>query len=133
MTPATSAYLILAVAALASCCAAWYERASPGEFDEPNQVNRGRIRSSIALSALLCATSSATIYVVLLLAWVISSHSLVSRSPVATAAIWVGLLSSGYAIVGGLFAYGIQRLLIVASSMATALLWLLDAAASAAV
>jgi hypothetical protein len=133
MTPITSAYLILAVAALASCCAAWYERVSPDEAAEPNQVNRGRFRSSIALSALLCATSSAATYVAFLLAWVISPHSLNGRSPVGAAAIWVGLISSGYAIVGGLFARGIQRLLIVASSLATALLWSLAAAASVAV
>ena len=58
MTSAAIACLILAVAAFASCCAAWYGRVSPSELEEPNQNNHGRFRTSLALSALLCVTFS---------------------------------------------------------------------------
>jgi hypothetical protein len=133
MTSAAIACLILAVSALASCCAAWYGRVSLSAPDGPNQTNRGRFRSSIALSALLFATSSAAIYVAFLLAWAYSSHSINGRQPLGAAAIWVGLISAVYAIVGGLFARGAQRLLIVVSSMAVAFLWILAGAASVAV
>jgi len=133
MTSAAIECLILAVAAFASCCAAWYGRVSPSELEEPNQNNHGRFRSSLALSALLCVTSSAAIYVAFLLAWAYSPHSINGRQPLGSAAIWVGLISAIYAIVGGLFARGAQRLLIVVSSMAVAFLWILAGAASVAV
>src|SRR5271154_97062 len=62
----------------------------------------------------------AAIYVAFLLAWAYSPHSINGRQPLGSAAIWVGLISAIYAIVGGLFARGAQRLLIVVSSMAVA-------------
>jgi len=127
------ACLILAVSALGSCGAAWYGRVSFGEADETNQTKHGRLRSSLALSALLCATASAAVYVAFLLAWAYSSHSINGRQPLGTVAIWVGWISAVYAIVGGLFARGVQRVLIVVGSMAAAFLWMLAGAASAAV
>src|SRR5205807_556228 len=107
--------LVLAVSALAMCCAAWYSRFFPSGSEESNQSDRGRFRRPIALAALLCATSSAAIYVTFLLLWAYS-HSFDGRQPVGAASIWLGLISSLYAIVGGLFARGVQKLLIVTSS-----------------
>jgi len=56
-----------------------------------------------------------------------------SHQPVGAAAIWLRFLSAAYAIVGGLFASGAQRLLIVLSSVVVAFLWVLAVAASATV
>jgi hypothetical protein len=60
--------LFLAASALAMCCAAWYSRFFPGGSGEPNQSG-GRFRRPLALAALLCATSSAVIYVAFPLLW----------------------------------------------------------------
>src|ERR1700687_3838648 len=117
MTAVSSACLILALAALALCSAAWYKRSSPHTSDEPNQTDRRRFRNFLAHTALLCATFSASVYVAFLLSWVLSPHFLNGRQPIGAAAIWLGSISAVYAIVGGLFARGAQRLLIVLSSM----------------
>jgi|ERR1700722_1556816 len=124
--------LVLAASALAMCCVAWYSRFFPIGSDEPAQSDRGRFRRPLALTALLCATSSAVIYVAFLLLWAYS-HSFNGRQPLGAAAIWLGLISSAYATVGGLFARGVQRLLVVTSSLALTFLWMLAGAASAAV
>jgi hypothetical protein len=124
--------LLFAASALSMCCAAWYLRFSPGGSDEQTNPNHGRFRRPLALAALLCATSSAAIYVAFLLLWAYS-QSFNGRQPLGAAAIWVGFISSVYAIVGGLFARGVERLLIIASSLALTFLWMLAGAASAAV
>ena len=91
-----------------------------------------RLRNGVALSALLCATFSAAIYVAFLLLWAYS-HSFSGRQPLGAVAIWVGLLFAVYAFAAGLFARGIARVLIVVGSAAAAFLWLLAGVASAAV
>lgn len=133
MTPVAYGCLIVAVSALGLCCATWYSRSSHSVFDETDQTDRERLRDSLTLTALICATSSAAIYVVFLLSWAISSHSLNGRQPLGAAAIWVGLGSAAYALVGGLFARRAQRLLIIVSSASVGFLWILAGAASAAV
>jgi hypothetical protein len=126
--------LVVASSALAMCCTAWYSRFFQSGSDEPNRSDRGRFRRPLALAALLCATSSAAIYVGFLLLWAYSrSHSLNGRQPLGATVICIGLVSAFYAIVGGLFARGLQKFLIVASSVAVAFLWILAGAASAAV
>jgi hypothetical protein len=124
--------LVLGTSALAMCCAAWYLRFFPSGSDQETNPNHGRFRCPLTVTALLCATSSAAIYVAFLLLWAYS-HSFNGRQPLGAAAIWVGVVSSVYAIVGGLFARGVQRLLIVASSLALTFLWMVAGAASAAV
>jgi hypothetical protein len=124
--------LVLAASAFAMCCAAWYSRFSPSMPDKPNQSDRGRFRRSLGLAALLCATSSSAIYVAFLLLWAYS-HSFDGRQPLGAAAIWVGLIFSFCAVIGGLFAPGVQRLLIVASALELTFLWSLAGAAGAAV
>src|SRR5450432_214683 len=99
MTAVSSGCLILALSALALCCAAWYRRSSPCTPDEHKQTGRRRFRNFLALTALLCATFSASIYVAFLLSWVVSSHSLNGREPIGAAAIWLGFVSAAYAIV----------------------------------
>jgi hypothetical protein len=132
MTAAAFGCLILALSALALCCAAWYRRSSLIESDEPNHTICVRFRRPLALATLLCATSSAAIYVAFLLLWAYS-HSFDGRQPLGAAAIWVGFISSVYAIVSGLYERGMQRLLIVVSSSALTFLWMLAGAASVAV
>jgi hypothetical protein len=132
MTAVAFVCLVLGVAGLSACCVAWYERLHRSGSDETGHTGE-RIRSGLALSALLCATSSAALYVAFLLLWANSAHSFSGRQPLGAAAIWVGLASAIYALVGGLFAQGIQRLIIVASSGVAAFLWMLAGAASAAV
>jgi hypothetical protein len=119
MTPVAYWCLVVALSALGLCCATWYSRFSRSVFDEPNQTDRGRLRNSLALAALLCASSSAAIYVAFLLSWAISSHALDGRQPLGAAAIWVGFVCAAYGVVGGLFARGAQRLIIVVSSVAS--------------
>ena len=132
MTPAALACLVVGVSALALCCVTWYSQLPLSKSDWGDDADRGRLRSCLAVSALSCATSSAAIYVAFLLVWAYSSHSFNGRQPLGAAAIWVGLLSALYAIVGGLFARGVQRVLIVISSASAAFLWMLAVAASAA-
>jgi hypothetical protein len=132
MSAAAWGCLGVAGSALAMCCAAWYSRLFPSGSDQPNQSDRGRFRRPLALAALLCATSSAVIYVAFLLLWAYS-HSFDGRQPLGAAAIWVGFISSVYAMVGGLCARGVQRLLVVPGSFALTALWILAGAASAAV
>ena len=132
MTAAALLCLTLGVSALALCCATWYSRLPFSELDWGSEVDGGRLRRCLAVSALSCATFSTATYLVFLLLWASSSHSFNGRQPLGAAAIWVGLLSALYAIVGGVFARGVQRLLIVVSSAFTAFLWGLAAAASAA-
>jgi uncharacterized membrane protein (DUF485 family) len=115
--------LLFAGLALAMCCAAWYRRFFPSGSDEQTNPNHGRFDAPFAQAALLCATSSAAIYVAFLLLWAYS-QSFNGRQPLGAAAIWLGVISSVYAIVGGLFARGVQRLLIVASSLALTFLWM---------
>ena len=124
--------LFLAASALAMCCAAWYHRFFRSRSDEHNQSGRGRFRRPLAFAALLCATFSAVIYVAFLLLWV-HSQSFNGRQPLGAAAIWLGLISSIYAIVGGIFARGAQKPLVITSSLVLTFLWMLAGAASAAV
>jgi hypothetical protein len=134
MTMAAFGCLLLGVSSVALSCAAWYSRRSRKEFSEPNKSASGHVRDYLALSALMCATSSAAIYVGFLLLWAYSpSHPLNGRQPLGATVIWVGLISAFYAIAGGLFARGVQKILIIASSVAVAFLWILVGAASAAV
>lgn len=133
MTPVAYSCLIVALSALGLCCATWYSRSSHGMPDEPNQTDRGRLRNFLALTALICATSSAAIYVAFLSLWAISSHRLSGRQPLGAAVIWVGFVFAAYALIGGLFARGAQRLLIVVSSAVVGFLWILAGTASAAV
>jgi hypothetical protein len=133
MTPVAYWCLVVALSALGLCCATWYSRSSFSVSDEPNQTDHGRLRNSLALTALICATSSAAIYVAFLLSWAISSHAVSGRQPLGAAAIWVGFACAAYAVVGGLFACGVQRLIIVVSSVAVGFLWILAGAASVAV
>jgi hypothetical protein len=131
MTAAAFVCLVLGVASLAASCVAWYFRLHTRP-DKP-ATEGGRIRSGFAMWALLCVTSSTALYVAFLLLWAYTSHSFNGRAPSGAALIWVGLASAIYGLVGGLFARGIERVLIVASSGTAALLWLLAGAASAAV
>lgn len=131
MTAAAFVCLTLGVSALALCCATWYGRVASSQLDGWNKATRSR--NGFALSALLCATSSASTYVAFGFLWVYSSHSFNGRQPRGAVMIWVGLLTAVYAIVGGLFARGVQRLGIVVSSAMAACLWALAAAASVVV
>ncbi len=134
MTTAAFGCLLLGVSSFGLSCASWYIRRSRKEFSELNKSGSRHVRDYLALSALMCATSSAAIYVGFLLLWAYSPlHSLNGRQPLGATVIWVGLVSAFYAIAGGLFARGIQKLLIVASSVAVAFLWILAGAASAAI
>jgi hypothetical protein len=132
MTAVAFVCLILAASALAMCCVAWCKRFTSRGFGEPNQADRGKFRRIFAVAALLSATSSAAMYVAFVLLWAYS-RSFNGGQPLGAAAIWAGLISSVYAAVGGLFADGMERPLIVLSSSAVAFLWALAGAASAAV
>ena len=133
MSSATIACLLVGTSALASCCVAWSLRCSSTntnlEMKRPGLVHR----DCIALSALLCATASTASYLAFVALWLYSSHGLNGRQPLGAALIWVGILCSVYAFVGGLFARGAPRLLITVSSLAALFLWFLAGAASAAV
>jgi hypothetical protein len=97
-----------------------------------NLTNRVGDFDALALAALLCATSSAVICVAFLLLWAYS-YSFNGWQPLGAAAIWLGLISSVYAIVGSIFARGVQRLLVVTSFLVLTFLWMLAGAVSTAV
>lgn len=114
------------------CCAAWFIRLRKDASDLEREVDANGLRDHVAMSALVGSSSSAAMYIAFLLLWAYSS-SFNGRRPMGAAAIWVGLLSAAYAVVGGLFARAAQRPLIVASAGANVFLWMLASAASAAV
>jgi hypothetical protein len=132
MTPVSIGCLLLGLSALALCGLCWYRGLALGTADSASKDKSG-LRNRLALSALSCATASATIYVTFLLLWAYSYHSFNGRQTSGAVAIWVGLFCAGFAFVAGIAARGIVRAFILVSAAVALFLWLLAGAASVAV
>ncbi len=123
MTVASVICLAIAVAAMAGCYAAWSVR---------KRTPLSKWRTRLAMSAILFTSFSTTLYIAFVFLWAYS-HDFNGRTPLGTAAILIGLCCGSAAIVGGVFAAGLQRVSSLLSSAAVVFLWLLAAAASAVV
>lgn len=132
MTPVSIGCLLLGLSALALCGIGWSRGLLLDTTDSGSKDESG-LRTCLALSALSCATASATIYVTFLLLWAYSHHSFNGRQTSGVFLIWVGLLCAGFAFIAGMAARGIVRVFIIVSSALALLLWLLAGAASVAV
>lgn len=127
MTTSALGCLAVSTSALLLCVTSWLIRLRSTEIFARTFRNRA------AYSALVCSTFSSAIYVTFLLSWVYSAHSINGRSQVGLLAFCLGFLTAIYAVVGGLFARGIHRVLVVVSASTVGYLWMLAGAASAAV
>jgi hypothetical protein len=114
------------------CSFIWFRGLSLRELDSATESKSG-LRKCLTVSALSCATASATIYVTFLLLWAYSSHSFNGRRTSGALAIWIGLLCAIFAFFAGMAGRGIVRILIVGSSAVALFLWFLAGAASVAV
>jgi hypothetical protein len=123
---------MLGLSALGMCSFIWFRPLSLDELDSASESKSG-LRKCLTVSALSCATASATIYVTFLLLWAYSSHSFNGRRTSGAMGIWIGLLCAIFALVAGMAGRGIVRILIVVSSAVALFLWLLAGAASVAV
>ena len=123
---------MLGLSALGMCLFLWFRGVSLCVPDSASESKSG-LRNCLTVSALCCATASATIYVTFLLLWAYSSHSFNGRRTSGALAIWSGLLCAIFALVAGIAGRGIARILIVVSSAVALFLWFLAGAASVAV
>jgi hypothetical protein len=131
---------VVNIAALAACSIAFCIRIGVFEFDYEDTTQSRDFIDYLQLSTLLCASASAIIYTFFLFSWVYSDHSFtgwqplgdLSIQPLGDLSIKVGIVLAAYASLGGLFARGVERVLITSSSASVFFLWALAALASAA-
>ena len=132
MTPIAVGCLMLGLFALGMCSFIWFRPLSLHEVASASESKSG-LRKCLTVSALSCATASATIYVTFLLLWAYSSHSFNGRRTSGALTLWIGLSCAMFSFVAGMAGRGIVRILILVSSAVALFLWFLAGAASVAV